>query len=162
MIAVPRIARGRERQVEARPADRELVGGELAEQHCAARRELRDGRAVFLRHVVDHQLRVAGGADAGGFVDVLERMRDAVQRALVDAGLEFAVGAVGVGKRALPCDQQEGVEQRIERGDAVERMPGERGRGERAGTQARARFGDRKFVQRLFRGHDRAPVGLRL
>jgi hypothetical protein len=137
------------------------VGGKLAEQHRAARRELRDRRAVLLRHVIDHQLRVAGGADAGGLVDVLERMRNAVHGPLVGAGLELAVGAVGVGERALLGYQNERVEQRLERGDAVERVLGQRGRGERAGAQALARFGDREFVQRFARAHDRALVGLR-
>ncbi len=74
------------------------------------------------RHMVDQQLGMAGGADAGGLVDVLQPIRDAVHRALVDAGFELAVGPRGIGERALAGDERKAVQPRIERGDARQRV----------------------------------------
>ena len=74
--------------------------------------QLRRDDAVRRRHVIDAQLRMAGRADAGGVVDVLQRVGDAVQRPAVVAGLQFVVGAARVGQRARFGHQQKRLQGR--------------------------------------------------
>ena len=70
-LAVPWIERRRPRQVPARPAEREFPRRQLAEHDAARRLQTHDDVGVLRRHVILAQLRVPGGADAGGLDDVL-------------------------------------------------------------------------------------------
>ena len=72
------------------------------------------------RHVILAQFRMAGGADAGGLDDVLQRVGDAVQRAAARAGHQLAFGRPRLGERDLLGDQQKAVQLAVMRGDAVE------------------------------------------
>src|SRR5262245_66598077 len=109
MLEVPGVARGREWQVEARAANGEFVRCELAEQHRTGGLELRLDGAILRGHMVDQQFGVAGGADAGRGIDVLEGVGNAVHRPSVDAPFELALGAIGIRQASLPGDEDEGV-----------------------------------------------------
>ena len=96
VLEVPRIARGRPRQIERRSAVRELVRQQLAEEDGARVAQSARRRRVFVGNVVDRDLRAAAREYAFGVVDVLERERDAVQRlreqrpAAISASARFA------------------------------------------------------------------------
>jgi hypothetical protein len=75
---IPWIARGRPRQIERRPAVRELVRLEFAEQDRAGVEQLLRGGGVFCRDVVAAHLRAAGGEYARRVVNILQRKRHAV------------------------------------------------------------------------------------
>ena len=115
VLAVPRVARRRPRQVERWPAMREFMGRELAGQDRAGVVELAHRRRVGGGDGIDAGLGVAGGADAGGRIDVLKPERDAVHRPAIAAGHDLALGGAGLVERALEGRQQIGVELRIER-----------------------------------------------
>src|SRR5262245_49872039 len=117
MLEMPGVTSWRGRQVNARSYERKFVRCEFAEQHRATGLEFRLDDGVLRGDVVDQQLRMAGGADAGRGVDVLEGVGNAVHCSLVDASLELAVGAIGVRESSLPGDEDEGVQQGIERGN---------------------------------------------
>ena len=144
---IPRIARRRERQIEARTADGELVRRELAQQHAAGLAQPRGGDAVLLRHHVQPQLGMAGRADAGGVVDVLQRIGDAVERPAVAARLQFRIGAAGIFQRAILGDQDEGVQRAVARGDACQRVARQRLGGDGAGAQQAAHLGDGEVLR---------------
>ena len=57
---------------------REFVGRELAEEHSAGLVKLYDGGRVFGRNQVLADFRVAGRANAGGRINVLQPERYAV------------------------------------------------------------------------------------
>ena len=65
--------------------------------------------------MVEADPRMAGRADAGGRIDVLEGERDAVQRAAIAARHDLALGLVGLVERPLGGRQQVGVELCIQR-----------------------------------------------
>ena len=90
---VPRVARRRPGQIERRAAEREFMGGELADHDRAGIGQTPDRCRILLRHMVDQDLRMAGRRHALGLVDVLEADRDAVQRAAVIAGHDLGLGA---------------------------------------------------------------------
>ena len=71
MIGIPRIARGRKRQVEARPAQREFMRGELAQKRAAGRPEPRRDDRILGGNVVFAQLRMTGGANARRVENIL-------------------------------------------------------------------------------------------
>src|ERR1700679_3200123 len=101
MVGIPRIARWRKRQGETRAADREFEGPDLAEQNAAARGKLLLHRAIGLWNVVAQQVRMARRANACCRVNVLERVRNALERTGVDAAGEAVVGALRFEDRAL-------------------------------------------------------------
>jgi len=92
---VPRVPRGRPRQVERRTCMRHLVSGQLAQQHGAGLVELGRRGGVFRRNAVDEDPRVTGGEDPLRVVDVLEREGNSVERAPVPARRDLGLG--------LPC-----------------------------------------------------------
>ena len=64
---------------------REFMRGKLAEQDRTGLMQLCDGGGVEVRNIVGARARVAGRADAGGAVDVLQAERNAVHRATIVA-----------------------------------------------------------------------------
>jgi hypothetical protein len=94
------------------------VGSELAEQHAAGLGDLRGDLAVGRGNVIHTQFGMAGRADAAGIVNVLECVGNAVKRPAIDVGLQFRVGAARVSQRAIPRQQNEGMEAGIARGDS--------------------------------------------
>ena len=74
---------------------------QLTQQHRARRVEPAGNDAVMGRHVIDPQLGMAGRADAGGVVDVLQRMRDAMECPPIAASFQLRVGALRLGQREV-------------------------------------------------------------
>ena len=146
------IARRRPGEVEGRAAMREFMGRELAEQHPAGLVEPRDGRRVLGRDIIRADPRVAGRADAGGAVDVLQPERNAVQRPAIIAGHDLALGGPRLLPRPLGGRQQKGVELRVERFDARDQRVGQLDRGEPALFDQTRRVGDRQPMQFRRRG----------
>ncbi len=160
MRGAPWVARRRPRQVERRPAMRELMRRQLAGQDGAGRVELFDRRRIFRRHGVDAHLGVPGGADAGGGIDVLEAERHPVQRAAVIAGGDLAFGLPRLRHRLVGGDRQIGIELRIDAFGARQRGLRQLDRRQLfAGDQPR-HLGDRQVMQ-FFR-HPRPPSNLSL
>ena len=89
VVGVPGIARRREGLVGRHRAVGEFVGGELAQDDRAACFQAPHGLGVDRRHVVGAQVRMAGRQHALGLVDVLQRDRNAVQRAAAKALAQF-------------------------------------------------------------------------
>src|SRR5262249_23618522 len=101
MIAVPRVAGRRPRQVEGRTADREFVGGELPEQHTARRFEpLRDHR-VAAGDVALQDLGVRRGSETLDIDDVFQRIGNAVERAAPAPGGNVSFGRARRLQRSL-------------------------------------------------------------
>ena len=122
---VPRVARRRPRQVERGAAMRELVRRELAQQYPAALVQLGNGRGVFQRHRFGADAGLAGGANARGGEDVLQRERNAVQLAAIVAGRDLRLRCPRLLQRALRRDQEVGVQLRIQRARPVQQGPGQ-------------------------------------
>ena len=116
-VCVPGVQRRRPWQVPARAAEGEFPGRQLAQQNAAAGLEPDDDLGVGRRHMILAQLRMPGGADAGGLDDVLQRVGDAVQRPAARPGHQFAFGRAGFGERDLLGDEQEAVQFAVMRGD---------------------------------------------
>ncbi len=114
MVAAPRIDRRRPRQIERRPADRELVGGELAHEDAARRLQPLRHHRVRRRDVVDQHLGVAGGRQPRDVDDVLEPVGHAVQGPAQRAGRHLALGAARRLHRPLGRELDVGVIARIE------------------------------------------------
>ena len=93
-----------------------------------------DGAIVF-GDVVGEDLRAASGADAFGLEVVFERVRNAVERATIDAASEFVVGAAGLCEREIFSDGDERVEAGLLGFDAAERLPRQFNGGDFAGAQ---------------------------
>ena len=93
---------------------REFVGRELAEEHSAGLVKLYDGGRVFGRNQVLADFRVAGRANAGGCINVLQPERYAVQRAAIVAGHDLALGRFRLLARLLRREQKKGIELRVE------------------------------------------------
>ena len=108
-----------------RAAVRKFVAVQLAEQHRPSVAEFSHDRAIRLGNPVAKDLRRRCGADAGGSKHVLERDRNAVQRATILAGHDFGVGAPGVGDGPIGGDGDVGVYLRIQSFDALQVRLGE-------------------------------------
>ena len=92
MIAVPRVARRRPRQVEGWAANGEFVGRELAEQHAASRFEpLRDHR-VPSGGVAHQDFGMRRGRKTLDVDDVLQRIGHTVEWAAPASGGDFSLG----------------------------------------------------------------------
>ena len=107
MIAVPRVARRRPRQVEGWAADGEFVGRELAEQHPAGRFEpLRDHR-VPAGDIAHQDLGMRRGRKTLDVDDVLQRIGHAMERTAPASGGNFGLGRARRLQRPLwsQCDK---------------------------------------------------------
>src|SRR5262249_11041551 len=144
---VPRVAGGRPGQIEAGAAQREFMRRELPHDDRAGVAQFLDGERVGLWHVVLHDLRVAGRRDPGGFVDVLEAERDAVQGAAVFTGVDLALGGAGFDARAVGEDANEAVQFAVELLDARETAVDEFDGREFALLDQLRRFGDRQIIR---------------
>ena len=98
----------------------ELVRGELAEEDATRVIQPRDGGRVVAGNGIGADAGLAGGADAGGGEDVLQRERNAVQRAAVAAGRDLRLGRLRLADGVVGGDQEVGVQLRIERRRASE------------------------------------------
>ena len=103
---------------------RELMCRELAGQDGSRLVELAHGRRVGGGDRVEADPRMAGRADPGGRIDVLQRERDTVQRAAIAARHDFALGLASLVDCPVGGQQQVCVELRVERLGA----PDQRGR----------------------------------
>src|SRR5258705_8724755 len=75
------------------------MGRQLADEDRTCLGELARDRRIPLRHVIEQQAGMRRGADAGGLVDVLQRERNAVERAARAPRLARAIGGAG----GAPC-----------------------------------------------------------
>ena len=107
------IAHRAEGRVLGRRAHGELVAVGLAQDHAAGALEPDHGGGVVGGDVIGQQLRAAGGANALGENDVLDRYRHAGQRAGVFAASEFLVDGAGRLDRSLGAKVEIGVGPRI-------------------------------------------------
>src|SRR5437763_8959434 len=110
----------RPRQIERRPADSELVRGELAHHDAAGRHETRRYRGVRGRHVVDQHLRMCGRRQAGKVYDVLEGEGYAMQGAPRAASRDLTLRLARSGHGEIGCQADEGVTATVEPTDAIE------------------------------------------
>src|SRR5271165_4034721 len=92
---VPRIARGRKREIETRPADGELVRAEFAHDDGAGFAQLADADGILFGDVVDEDFRVPGGRQAGDIDDVLDADRNSVQRTSDTTGFQLGLSGPG-------------------------------------------------------------------
>ena len=104
---------------------RELVGRQLAEQDPAGLIQPGDRRRVFGRDVIRADPRVAGRADPGGAIDVLQPERNAVQRAPIIARHDLALGSPRLLPRPFRRRQQKRVDLRVERLDSRQERVGQ-------------------------------------
>jgi len=143
VIGVPRVARRRPGQVEARAAERELPGRKLAEQDAARRLQASDQLCVGGRHMILAQFRMAGGRDPGGLDDVLQRVGDTVQRPAPGAGHQLALGRCRLAQCDLLGQPQKAVQLAVMRGDPLQERPGDLDRRHVAAAIAAVEFGNR-------------------
>ncbi len=120
VLGVPRVARRRCGQVEARPAIGELMRRQLAHQHRSGGGKAFGAGCVGVGNVVGEELRLAGGRNASGVDDVLEPDRDAVQRPLRAIRHDRRFGRPRLGQRPLGRRIDKGVQSAVERCDAIE------------------------------------------
>jgi hypothetical protein len=119
----------------------------VAQQHAAGCVQPCGRDAVLLRHVIQEQFGMAGRADAGRVVDVLQRIRDPVERPAVAPRLQLIVGAARIGEGAILGHQDEGVQRAVACRDASQRIAGERFRGDATGAQHVAHLGDGEVLR---------------
>ncbi len=110
-----------EDRVGAVGAEAEFRHVGLADEQRARRPEAGDVERVHLRHGVAEERRAVGGADAGGGREVLDRVRQAVERPARTPLLELPVGGLGLGEERIGVAQgYDGVHRRVVAGDLVE------------------------------------------
>jgi hypothetical protein len=119
---------------------------ELADKDHAGGFEPRGRFRVRRRHVIEQEARMRGRAQAGGVVDVLQAIGNAVQRTAPPAAGDLALGAPGSGAGTLGGNLDKGVELRLERRSARQSRFGQRDRRQLAGGDLAA--GLRKGRQR--------------
>ena len=142
---VPRIARRRPRQIERRAGVRHLVGGQLAEEHGAGVVEPARRGGVLGGNPVDEDARVARRQDALRVVDVLQRERDAVQRAAVLARGDLGLGRAAPGARARSnVGRDEGARLRVVLLDAPDQRLGQLHRRQLSRLDQCRQLGDRR------------------
>ena len=117
MLSIPRIARRRPWQVEARPAHRKLMRRQLSQHYRAGISPFAHHRRILCRHIVLQQARVSGGTDAGGVVDILVRDRDAVEPAALRAGHEPRLGGFCIGQGPLLGHEKKTMQRPVQLGD---------------------------------------------
>ncbi len=118
-VAVPGIARRRPGQVERRPAGRELVQRELAEQNSAGLAQLADHEGVGVGAMIYADLGMAGGRQTRDIENILGAVGHAVHRPAPLTLGDLGLGLLGLRQRGVRRHHQERVVMRIERGDAV-------------------------------------------
>jgi hypothetical protein len=123
---IPRIARGRPRQVERRARVRHLVRGKLAEQHRARLVEAAHRRRVVTRDAIHEHARVAGGEDAARVIDVLQAERNAVQRAAIFSARDLGLGSARLRPRQLERGRDERARLGVEILDASDQRVDQR------------------------------------
>ena len=151
---IPRIARRAEQRVVGVGAAGEFGRIGLGKHDGAGGLEAADGFGVFRRHVVLEQRRGEGGADAGSRRDVLDRDRQAVQRAECLALHDGRFRAPGAFARLIRGQRDDGVELRIERRDDVEVRVEHVERTDGAGADEPRQF-TRRFAHQSFVAHGR-------
>ena len=121
-----RVARGSVMDVLAREVVGVLAHVEGADKHRAGSFEAAHERAVALgRRAFAIDLGAGPGRKAGYVDEVLDRERNAGERARRSAGRDAAVDRVGARERALPGDVGERVRAAVDRGDACKRRLGD-------------------------------------
>src|SRR4051812_39797750 len=132
MLQIPWVAGGGPRQVEGRAAVRKFVRLQLAKQDRTRVQELARRCRVFLRHLVDADLRAAGSEYAFGVVNILERERNAVQRSPVPTLRDLALSCLRLSASGPFRKRDERVHLRFERFDALQQCVGQLDRRKRA------------------------------
>jgi hypothetical protein len=120
MVEVPRVARRRPRQIEARTADREFMGRELAENNGAGAAQPRHADRVGSGDIVGEDLGMARRRQPGDIDDILDADRHAVQRPARAAGHDLGLGRPRRGGRRVAIEPDKRMQPRIEALDAVE------------------------------------------
>ena len=126
---------------------REFVGRQFAEQDRAGLVKPRDRGRVLGRDIIGADPRVAGGADAGGAIDVLQPERYPVQRPAIAARHDLALGDARLLERLLRGRQQECIELRIQRLDTRNQRLGQFDRRQKAALDLAGGVGDRQPMQ---------------
>ena len=90
---------------------REFVGCEFSQQHRAASSQRGDHGGIGCRHPMHRVARLPGGGHPRGVEQVLQRIRDPVERAEATASREFAAGF----PRLLPGDSRSNVQECCDR-----------------------------------------------
>ena len=147
MVGVPRVARRRPRQIEARAADREFMRRQLAEHDGAGAAQPCHADRVLGGDIVDQDLRMAGRRQAGDIDDVLDADRHAVQRAAPPSRRDLGFGGLGGRHRRLGIEPDEGMQPRVEPADPVEQRRHQLDRRQLAGGDRRCRRCRRHPVQ---------------
>ena len=123
IVEMPRIAR----DAEERRIGQELVGEfrrrRFADDDGTRGLEALDRDRVAQGHVLRHETRAPGGADALGIDDVLDRDRHAVKRAPHFPAGKRRLGRLCRGERLIAADGDVGVECRLARLDAGKNLP---------------------------------------
>ena len=145
-LGMPRIVRGSLIGVDAGAAVRKLHRDRFAEQHHPGSRQPTDDGAVGGRHVVGEEAGARGRRQARHVVQVLGRVRDAVQRTEVDARPELHVRGPCLCQRPFPTSDRKRTEARIERVDPIEEVLRDRCRRQLAGTDRPSQLDDGPIV----------------
>ncbi len=144
MRRVPRVARRRPGQIEGRAAMGEFVGRELAHQHAAGGAQLGGRGRVARRDMTLPRFRMAGRRQPLGVVDVLEAVRNTMQRPARAARHDLGLGTLRLGQRGFGRQGDEGVELRLRLLDAGERIAHQLDRRDLLARDPAGRFGDRR------------------
>ena len=107
-------------RVLIRDAERPLVQVELAQEDSTRSSQPLDDRAVPLGYAVSEDARSARRAHTRGVVKILQRDRDPVKRAAIDAVRKIRIGALRFRERALGREGDEGAELAVMASDAIE------------------------------------------
>jgi hypothetical protein len=118
------------------------VGDGFADYDGAEFLQPRDNGCGSGGDVPGQMSRAAFGRHGGDVDDILDRDRDAVQRAARPVVPYFPVRGGRSGERTGPVDIGEGVDLGVHRVDPGERSLDEFGRGGRTGAQSGGRFAD--------------------
>jgi hypothetical protein len=106
--------------LERRPANRELMGRQLAKQDGTGGAQLGGDAGVGARDVVDEDLGMTSGRQPDRIDDVLETVGNAVERAAVAASGDLALGRA----RGLECpfrgEPDKGMQLRLDTLDPCE------------------------------------------
>src|SRR5580658_1766189 len=100
----------------------------LADEDHTGGFEPRGGLRVRRRDIVKQQPRMRGGTQPGSVVNVLEAIRNAMQRAAAPAAGDFALCSLGSGAGALGGDLDKSVKLGVERSGARQRRLSQRDR----------------------------------
>ena len=144
MLGIPRVARGRCREIKGRAAIGEFVRRQFSHQHRAGGGELLGTSGVGIRDVVLQEFRPTGRRYPFGIDDVLEADRDAVQWPRVTAGHDRAFGGARVGQCAFFGQVDKGVQLLVERVHTAETGPGQLYRRELLRGDQPGSFSDRR------------------